>query len=82
MSSCLELALVYPHVMHAVLSFSANHVAWSTKSTQVRQVSIEYGSLALSGLHDAIGNFCQENSDSAFAASAVLACQATDWYVP
>lgn len=65
--------------MNALLSFSTNHVSWLTKSPEVRRLSFEYGSLALSGLHDAIANFSKENSDAALAASIILVCQTTDW---
>ncbi|KAK8211444.1 hypothetical protein M8818_003411 [Zalaria obscura] len=65
--------------MHALLSFSASHFAWESKSTEVRELSIEHGGIALRGLHDAIGNFSRSNADGVLAGSLLLISQATDW---
>jgi len=75
----LGIAASYPYVMHALLSFSANHLAWSRSSTETRNLQIQHGTIALRGLHDAIGNFSQENADAVLAASLLLLWQATDW---
>lgn len=75
----LSLASSYPFVMHALHSFSANQMAWTTQSADIRQLSIEHGGIALRGLHEAIGNFSKSNSDGVLSASLVLVCHATDW---
>lgn len=75
----LSLASTYPFVMHALHSFSANNLAWTTQSAEVRQLSIEHGGIALRGLHEAIGNFSKSNADGVLSASLILVCQATDW---
>lgn len=40
---------------------------------------MHYGSVALGGLHEAIGNFTKANADSALAASIILMSQASDF---
>lgn len=67
--------------MHALLSFSANHLAWITQSTETRNLHIQHGGIALRGLHEAIGNFSHANADAVLAASLLLLWQATDWSV-
>jgi len=65
--------------MHALLSFSANHLAWMHSSAETRNLHIQHGSIALRGLHEAIGNFSQSNADAILAASLLMLWQATDW---
>lgn len=65
--------------MHAVLSFSANHLAWASQSDETRDIAMHHRANALRGLHEAIGSFSQANSDAVLAASLLLAWQATDW---
>jgi len=79
MPKFLSLASSYPFVMHALLSFSANHLAWSRSSDETRHLHIHHGTIALRGLHDAIGNFSHANADAVLAASLLLLWQATDW---
>lgn len=75
----LSLAATYPFVMHALLSFSANNLAWSRSSTETRNLHIQHGTIALRGLHEAIGNFSHANADAVLATSLLLLWQATDW---
>ncbi|SMQ47539.1 unnamed protein product [Zymoseptoria tritici ST99CH_1A5] len=75
----LSIASSYPYVMQALLSFSANHLAWSQSSDEFRNLHIHYGTIALRGLHEAIGNFSHVNADAVLAASLLLLWQATDW---
>ncbi|KYG41605.1 hypothetical protein M433DRAFT_75509, partial [Acidomyces richmondensis BFW] len=75
----LSIASSYPYVMHALLSFSANHLAWVSSSADTRNLSLQHGSIALRGLHEAIGNFSHANADAVLAASLLLLWQATDW---
>lgn len=77
----LSIAASYPYVMHALLSFSANHLAWSRSSNETRNLHIQHGTIALRGLHEAIGSFSHANADAVLAASLLLLWQATDWYV-
>ena len=70
---------LHPFVMEALNAWSATLIAWSSGSAETRKLSMRYGTLALRGLHDAIGNFTQANSDAVFAASLLLIAQATDW---
>jgi hypothetical protein len=66
--------------MHALLSFSANHLAWTQSSPETRNLQIHHGSIALRGLHEAIGSFSPANADAILAASLLMLWQATDWY--
>ena len=67
--------------MHALLSFSANHLAWTQSSSETRNLQIHHGSIALRGLHEAIGSFSPANADAILAASLLMLWQATDWLV-
>ena len=67
------------YVMHALLAFSAEHIAFQTGCPLVGNMAYEHRGIALKGLQEAIGNFSQENSDAVLAASLVLSWQATDW---
>jgi hypothetical protein len=75
----LSIASSYPYVMHALLSFSANNLAWSQSSDDIRNLHIQHGTIALRGLHEAIGSFSHTNADAVLAASLLLLWQATDW---
>lgn len=75
----LSIASSYPYVMHALLSFSANNLAWSQSSDEIRNLHIQHGTIALRGLHEAIGGFSHANADAILAASLLLLWQATDW---
>jgi len=79
MNRFLSIASSHPYVMHALLSFSANHLAWAHSATETRNLYLHHGSIALRGLHEAIGNFSRANADSVLAASLLLLWQATDW---
>lgn len=65
--------------MHAVLAFSANHLAWITQSAETRNIAYHHGGIAVKGLHEAIGSFSKSNADAALAASLLLSWQSTDW---
>lgn len=67
--------------MHALLAFSAMHIAFLTDCRLVGNMAFEHRGIALSGLHAAIGSFSRETSDAILAASLVLSWQASDWYV-
>lgn len=65
--------------MHALLAFSAMHIAFLTDCPLVGGMAFEHRGAAFSGLHEAISSFSRENSDSILAASLVLSWQATEW---
>lgn len=75
----LSVAASHAFVMHAVLSFSANHLSWVTQSAETREIAMNHRATALRGLHEAIGTFSQANSDGVLAGSLLLTWQATDW---
>ncbi|KAF2104282.1 hypothetical protein NA57DRAFT_62917 [Rhizodiscina lignyota] len=79
MPKFLSAAASHSFVMHSILSFSANHLAWISQSSETRSIAIQHRQIALRGLHEAIGAFSQANSDAVLAASLLLAWQATDW---
>jgi hypothetical protein len=65
--------------MHALLAFSAMHIAFLTDCPLVGSMAFVYRGNALGGLQEAITSFSRENSDAVLAASLVLSWQATDW---
>lgn len=75
----LRIGATTPYVMHALLAFSAMHIAFLTDCPLVGGMAFEHRGVALSGLHEAIGSFSRETSDAVLAASLVLSWQATDW---
>jgi hypothetical protein len=75
----LSIAASYSFVMHAVLAFSANHLAWIAQSTETRHIAYHHGGIAMKGLHEAIGAFSKSNADAVLAASLLLSWQSTDW---
>ncbi|KJZ77751.1 hypothetical protein HIM_02928 [Hirsutella minnesotensis 3608] len=75
----LRIGATTPYVMHALLAFSAMHIAFLTDCPLVGSMAFEHRGVALSGLHEAIGSFSRESSDAILAASLVLSWQATDW---
>ncbi|KAL7907932.1 hypothetical protein GGI35DRAFT_470401 [Trichoderma velutinum] len=75
----LKIGATTPYVMHALLAFSAMHIAFLTDCPLVGSMAFEHRGKALSGLHTAIGSFSRATSDAILAASLVLSWQATDW---
>lgn len=65
--------------MHALLAFSAMHIAFLTDCPLVGSMAFEHRGAAYSGLQEAIISFSRENSDPILAASLVLSWQATEW---
>jgi len=65
--------------MHALLAFSAMHIAFLTGCPLVGSLAYEHKGIALKGLQEAISTFSRETSDAILAASLVLSWQATDW---
>ncbi|RMX72410.1 hypothetical protein D0869_14647 [Hortaea werneckii] len=75
----LSIASTHGYCMQALLSFSANHLAWVRSSHETRNLYLHHGSIALRGLHEAIGSFSRDNADAVLATSLLLLWQATDW---
>jgi hypothetical protein len=75
----IKIGATNSYVMHALLAFSAMHIAWLTDCPLVGNMSYEHRGVALKGLQEAIGSFSRETSDAVLAASLVLSWQATDW---
>lgn len=76
----LSIGATTPYVMHAVLAFSAMHIAFMAECDGVKNMASEHRALAISGLHAAIGSFSRETSDAILAASLVLSWLASDWH--
>ncbi|KAK8135317.1 hypothetical protein PG984_003257 [Apiospora sp. TS-2023a] len=75
----LKIGATNSYVMHALLAFSAMHIAFLTDCPIVGNMAYEHRGIALKGLHEGIGTFSRESSDAVLAASLVLSWQATDW---
>ncbi|TKX24357.1 hypothetical protein C1H76_3463 [Elsinoe australis] len=75
----LAMAPAYPCVLDALKGFSASQIAWVTQSPAAREQSLQYSTSALSGLHQAVGQFSKENSDSVLATALLLIAQSRDW---
>lgn len=77
--SLLRIGATTPYVMHALLAFSAMHIAFLTDCPVVGGEAFIHRGKALNGLQEAISSFSRETSDAVLAASLVLSWQATDW---
>ena len=77
----MRLASAYEFVLHAMLAFSATHLAWVTKCVMTNNIAYQHRGIALKGLQQAIGQFSRDNSDAVLAASIVLSLQASEWCV-
>lgn len=65
--------------MHALLAFSAMHIAFLTDCPLVGSMAFEHRGRAFNGLHEALNSFSRATSDAILAASLVLSWQATSW---
>ncbi|THZ52254.1 hypothetical protein D6C86_10259, partial [Aureobasidium pullulans] len=74
-----NVATSYSYVMHALLAFSASHLAWISPSPHTRKIQIQHGGTALGGLHNALSSFSKFNADAILATSILLMTQANDW---
>ncbi|TVY26327.1 Sterol uptake control protein [Lachnellula hyalina] len=75
----LKIGTDYGFVMHALLAFSATHIAFTTECPLAHNMAYEHRGIALKGLHEAIGAFSRPSSDAVLAASLLLSWQATEW---
>ena len=78
-SRIIQIGATHDYVLHALLAFSAMHLAFLTDCPLVGNMGYEHRGIALKGLQEAIGMFSKDNSDAILAASLVLSWQATDW---
>ncbi|KAM3519820.1 hypothetical protein NHJ13051_007244 [Beauveria bassiana] len=81
-----DLRLIYhlASLYHQLAGMEANNLTLWTRffalvTLHLTTIAIEHRSIALSGLHTAIGTFSRETSDAILAASLVLSWQANDW---
>ncbi|GAM87397.1 hypothetical protein ANO11243_054210 [Dothideomycetidae sp. 11243] len=65
--------------MDALKAFSASQIAWVSQSPAAREQSVQYSTSALSGLHQAVGQFNKTNADSVLATACILVSQSKDW---
>lgn len=75
----MDAAAGQAFALHAVLGFSASHLAWLTKSPETKEIAYKHQGIALQGLQEAVGQFSRQNSDAILAASILLCWQAPDW---
>ncbi|KAK0635714.1 hypothetical protein B0T17DRAFT_483321 [Bombardia bombarda] len=75
----IQIGATHSYVMHALLAFSAMHIAYLTDCPLVGNMAYEHRGIALKGLQEAIDTFSKDTSDAILAASLVLSWQATDW---
>jgi hypothetical protein len=66
--------------MHALLSFSASHLAWIQPTPELESLQIRHGSMALRDLHEMISGFMPATADAILASSLLMLWQATDWH--
>jgi hypothetical protein len=64
--------------MHAVLGWSATHLAQITGDSKIQQDAYSHRALALNGLQIAIKSFSNDNADAVLCASIVMAWQSSD----
>ena len=74
-----DAAVGHDFVMSSILALSATHLAWMTSSPETNNLAYFHRGVALKGLHEAIGNFSEANSDAILAASILLSWQVSDW---
>ncbi|KAK4104777.1 hypothetical protein N658DRAFT_188789 [Parathielavia hyrcaniae] len=75
----ISIGATHRYVLHALLAFSAMHLAYLTGCPAVGNMAYEHRGIALKGLQEAISTFSRGTSDAILAASLVLSWQATDW---
>ncbi|KAF2757154.1 hypothetical protein EJ05DRAFT_57176 [Pseudovirgaria hyperparasitica] len=75
----ISLGASHAHVMHAMLAFSASHLAWISQSSETRHLAGYYASLALRDVQQEVGNVNRSNADALLASSMLLQWVATDW---
>lgn len=64
--------------MHAILAWSATHLAQMTGDNLLQQDAYKHRCLALRGLQVAVESFSKENGDAVLCASIVMSWQSLD----
>jgi hypothetical protein len=77
-NSLLTVASSYDFVMHSLMGWAANHIAFTTNSADALVVSRQYRLLSMQGLQRALSTFSEKNMDAVFSASLILSWQAAD----
>lgn len=75
----VELSNTHEIVRYSLLSLSASHLGWLTRSSDLDNVAARHQTSAYSSLQHAVNNFTKANADAIFAASIILSWQAQDW---
>lgn len=75
----IKIGATHRYVLHALVAFSAMHMAYINECPLVGNMAYVHRGIALKGLQEGIGTFSRETSDAVLAASLVLSWQATDW---
>jgi len=75
----LAAATSHPFLVHAILAFGSQSLAWERNSADAKNLAYYHGGIALQGLQNAISQFSRENADAVLAASILLSWQANDW---
>lgn len=74
----MNIAVSCDFLLHAVLGWSATHLAHVTGDQEIQQDAYMHRCEALRGLQVAIKSFSKENSDAVLCASIVMAWQSSD----
>jgi Fungal specific transcription factor domain len=74
----VTIATTFDFLMHAVLGWSATHLAQITGDPEIQQDAYKHRCDALNGLQQAIKGFSRDNSDAVLCASIVMAWQSSD----
>lgn len=81
LSSFVQLSTSHDIVRYSLLSLSASHLGWITRSSDLDNIAAQHQTSAYSALQKAVNTFTQANADAVFAASIILSWQAQDWLV-
>ena len=74
----MAIAQSHEYALHAVLAWSATHLAEMTGDALIRQDAYYHRAQALEGLQKGIVSFSKENADAVLCASIVMSWQAPD----
>ena len=78
------MAFSYDFLLHAVLGWSATHLAQLTRDKEIQKDAYRHRCVALQGLQLSIQSLSKENSDAVLCASIVMLWQSSDAsvYIP
>lgn len=75
----VRLSTSHEIVRYSLLSLSASHLGWITRSSDLDNVAARHQTSAYSSLQSAVDNFTRANADAVFSATIILSWQAQDW---